>query len=62
MRNRVKRLVRETFRTQRGLLPPGDTVVIARPGAAGLTALAVGEELSRLWSQLAGARSKTVSR
>jgi ribonuclease P protein component len=37
VRNRVKRRIREAFRAQRGLLPPGsDLVVIARPAAAAL--------------------------
>jgi ribonuclease P protein component len=33
-RNRIRRQVRETFRTQRHLLPPGDYVFQAKPEAA----------------------------
>jgi ribonuclease P protein component len=37
-RNRIKRRVREVFRTRRHELPPGlDVVVIAKRGADGLT-------------------------
>lgn len=34
-RNRIKRLVRESFRKHSAGLPPLDIVVMARPGAAG---------------------------
>ena len=41
-RNRVKRLVREVFRRNRGLFPPAsDVVVVARAGASGLDYAAV---------------------
>lgn len=33
-RNRIKRQLREAFRHMRGELPPGDYVLVARPGAA----------------------------
>ncbi|GAB6195301.1 ribonuclease P protein component [Lysobacter xanthus] len=33
-RNRIKRQLREAFRHVRGQLPPGDYVLVARPGAA----------------------------
>jgi ribonuclease P protein component len=49
VRNRVKRRVREWFRTQRGSLGSGvDWVVIARAPAAGLVREATEDELSRL--------------
>jgi len=48
-RNRVKRLVREWFRRNRSGLPPAtDWVVIARSGAADLSASAIATELGRL--------------
>ena len=48
-RNRVKRGIREWFRTERDLLPRSvDIVVIARPGSAELTAIEVGAELAAL--------------
>ncbi len=47
VRNRVKRLVREFFRRhQRGLAPPRDVLVIARPAAADANYAAVRDELS----------------
>ncbi len=49
VRNRVKRRVREWFRTQRNLLPgPVDLVVIARSGAAGLGGPEVVDVLSQM--------------
>jgi ribonuclease P protein component len=46
VRNRAKRLLRETFRTRPGLFPDDtDLVVIARPGAASLTYAAVCREI-----------------
>jgi ribonuclease P protein component len=51
VRNRVKRLCRECFRTSPGLVPAGiDLVVIARPGAGDLTLAAVRAE----WQAVAG--------
>ena len=51
VRSRVKRLVREIFRRHRDLLPPGDTVVIARSGAGTLSYWEVLDELTRLWTR-----------
>lgn len=53
-RNRVKRFVREFFRSHRETLPAADAVVIARSGAANLEHGAVADELGRLWARLAG--------
>jgi ribonuclease P protein component len=51
VRNRVKRLCRECFRTAPGLVPGGiDLVVIARPGAGDLTLADVRAE----WQAVAG--------
>lgn len=47
-RNRVKRLIREFFRRHKGLLPPKDIVIIARPGAAELNYAAVTAELGAI--------------
>lgn len=47
-RNRIKRLVRETFRRERHQLPPGDYVLIAQPGASALSS----DELRAQWLQL----------
>ena len=49
VRNRVKRSVREWFRTRRDELPPGvDIVVIARRNASELGSIDVGYELNGL--------------
>lgn len=49
VRNYIKRSVREWFRQTRHQLPPNtDLVVIARPGAASLSALGFGASLDRL--------------
>lgn len=55
-RNRVKRLVREVFRTHRALLPPqSDLVVIARAGCRVDSAREVADELAQASSALAQA-------
>lgn len=52
-RNRLKRLVREAFRTAGSSLPPGlDLVVIARPGAPALRGRQAARELWKLWQSL----------
>lgn len=47
LRNRCKRLIRESFREYRARLAPLDYVVIAKPGAAAQVDLA--QELHQLW-------------
>jgi len=55
-RNRVKRLVREVFRRNRGLFPAdADVVVIARPGAEKLDYARVREQFRRADQALARA-------
>lgn len=51
-RNRIKRLLRESFRRQRGLLPAVDLVVMAREQAAGLPGPELLAELAILWRKL----------
>ncbi|RJX29993.1 MAG: ribonuclease P protein component [Desulfarculus sp.] len=52
-RNRLKRLVREAFRTAGPSLPPGlDLVVIAKAGARALRGRQAAQELWRLWRSL----------
>lgn len=53
-RNRIKRALRETFRSHRERLPAGDYVLVARPGAARLPAAALREAFEQLL-QRAGA-------
>ncbi|MCS6927512.1 MAG: ribonuclease P protein component [Candidatus Binatia bacterium] len=51
LRNRMKRLVREFFRShQSALVPAQDILVIPRAGAEGLTSAQVGEELRKALS------------
>ncbi|HEY8516667.1 MAG TPA: ribonuclease P protein component [Candidatus Binatia bacterium] len=58
VRNRVKRCVRESFRTRRSMLPQGTTVVvIARDGAGKLGAREVADELAPAFARIAGDRS-----
>jgi ribonuclease P protein component len=47
VRNRLKRLIREFYRQNKGLFAPGDYTIIAKKGAACLDFSEVGLELSR---------------
>lgn len=51
-RNRLKRLVRETFRLQRARLPAVDVVVTARPAAVAQPNPVLRASLNRLWERL----------
>ncbi|SEI71300.1 ribonuclease P protein component [Frateuria terrea] len=51
-RNRIKRLVRESFRRARHGLPPIDLVVMAREAAAGVPGTELLVELDALWRRL----------
>ena len=51
-RNRVKRLVRETFRQQRAALPSLDVVVMLRSVTAGASTAVLRTGLQRLWGLL----------
>jgi len=53
-RNRIKRLVRESFRTRRADLPPLDIVVMLRANTAGVENVALRAGLARLWDLLQG--------
>ena len=48
-RNRIKRIVRESFRGHRAQMPPGDYVVQAQPAATAAPPAAMRAELSSLW-------------
>ncbi len=54
-RNRVKRMVRESFRHSRASLPARDIVVMARAAAGGKPAPALRESLARHWRRMADA-------
>jgi len=51
-RNRIKRLVRESFRQSQERLAGLDLVVIARAGVAGQTNSSIHESLDRHWSRV----------
>lgn len=51
-RNRIKRLLRESFRHVRMQLPPVDLVVMAREAAAGLSGPELLAEIDALWCKL----------
>lgn len=51
-RNRVKRVIRESFRAQREMLPPLDVLVIARMSAAAFANPLLHADLQRAWQKL----------
>ncbi len=53
-RNRIKRLVRESFRRRRAALPPLDIVVMLKAGTAGVANAGLRTGLERLWDALQG--------
>lgn len=57
-RNRLRRLIRESFRLQQLTLPPADFVIGARTAARTASALALREGLQRLWNQIIEAWAK----
>lgn len=52
MRNRVKRIIRESFRHNQGLLPALDIVILARSGLGSLENELVHRKIERLWQEL----------
>lgn len=50
-RNRIRRQVRESFR-QRGIVPPLDLVILARPGAGDCSNAMLASSMSGLWTRL----------
>ncbi|RMG59978.1 MAG: ribonuclease P protein component [Gammaproteobacteria bacterium] len=53
-RNRIKRIVRDSFRRHRGHLPPVDLVVMCRPQAARAERAELHRQLEQIWQRLAG--------
>lgn len=51
-RNRIKRIIRESFRLRREALPALDVLVIARPSAAVATNPALHTDLDDAWQKL----------
>lgn len=52
VRNRIKRIVRESFRLRRGSLPAVDVLVIARSSAAVIDRVALRDDLEDAWRKL----------
>ena len=61
-RNRLKRVVRESFCSHRHELGAADYVVIAKAGAAALPNAALRDELRRLWGKARGALAEKHAR
>ncbi|MDP1931177.1 MAG: ribonuclease P protein component [Gammaproteobacteria bacterium] len=51
-RNRVKRIIRESFRQNQSLLPALDIVILARSGLGSLENELVHNKIERLWQEL----------
>jgi ribonuclease P protein component len=58
-RNRIKRLLRESFRRVRHQLPAVDLMVMAREQAAGVPGADLLTELDLLWKKLMTSRAET---
>lgn len=56
-RNRLRRLVRESFRAQAATLPPVDLVVLARDGAKAASNRDISAGLDKLWARVGAAAS-----
>jgi ribonuclease P protein component len=57
-RNRIKRIIRESFRQQQELLSGLDVVVINQPGASGATGQQIFDSLETHWIRCSKARSR----
>jgi ribonuclease P protein component len=57
VRNRIRRVVRESFRHHRQTLPNVDILLIARSSAAGQTNPVLRADLERIWQQLAARKA-----
>ena len=57
-RNRIKRIIRESFRQQQELLSGLDVVVINQPGASGATRRQIFDSLETHWTRCSKARSR----
>ena len=51
-RNRVKRILRESFRHNQGLLPALDIVILARSGIGALGKAVLRSKIEKLWQDL----------
>ena len=51
-RNRIKRQIRESYRTRRAAFPAVDVVILARGGCLQATPVQLNEILDRLWTRV----------
>ena len=51
-RNRIKRLIRESFRKARSQIPQLDVIVLIRKGLDGLPNLIISSKMDTLWKDL----------
>lgn len=58
-RNRLRRLVRESFRRRAPALPPVDVVVLAREAAARAPNPEIAASLDRHWSRIEASATRT---
>jgi ribonuclease P protein component len=58
-RNRIKRIIRESFRQQQVLLSGLDVVVINQPAATRATNQQISDSLESHWNRCSKARSRT---
>lgn len=52
VRNRLKRVIRESFRLRKQSLPKCDIIVISRKYASTASAAELGQDLAKLWQKL----------
>ena len=57
-RNRIKRIIRESFRQQQTFLAGLDVVVINRPGAAAATSRQISDSLDKHWQRCSRAKTQ----
>ncbi|NCF14217.1 MAG: ribonuclease P protein component [Gammaproteobacteria bacterium] len=57
-RNRIKRIIRESFRQQQALLAGLDVVVINQPGATMATGRQISDSLDRHWQRCSKAKTR----
>ncbi|SFF25250.1 ribonuclease P protein component [Fontimonas thermophila] len=60
-RNRIKRVIRESFRMHQHELGALDIVILARPGCAHAGAAGLNRSLERLWSRIAALSASSSS-
>nr|WP_274600781.1 ribonuclease P protein component [Ectothiorhodospira shaposhnikovii] len=60
-RNRIKRLIRESFRRHRSGMAPMDMVIMCKPGAQHFNNADLHQALERLWKRMSSQCEKSLS-